>query len=72
MPYTTWKKRKLFIIGQYQQCIEMKALLVCGVSDAQKSIEEKIYGGKCTDISSVFVCLLRNAKIPARRLLELE
>ena len=32
----------------------------------KKSIEEKIYGGKCTDISSVFVCLLRNAKIPAR------
>lgn len=36
------------------------------VGDVQKSIEEKIYGGKCTDISSVFVCLLRNAKIPAR------
>lgn len=26
----------------------------------------KIYGGKCTDISSVFVCLLRNSGIPAR------
>lgn len=38
----------------------------CGVGDAKKSIEEKIYGGKCTDISSVFVCLLRNANIPAR------
>ena len=40
----------------------------CGIGDAKKSIEEKIYGGKCTDISSVFVCLLRNAKIPAREI----
>ncbi len=38
----------------------------CGIGDAKKSIEEKIYGGKCTDISSVFVCLLRNSGIPAR------
>ena len=40
----------------------------CGIGDAKKSIEEKIYGGKCTDISSVFVCLLRNARIPAREI----
>lgn len=38
----------------------------CGLGDAKKALEEKIYGGKCTDISSVFVCLLRNANIPAR------
>ena len=38
----------------------------CGIGDAKKSLEEKIYGGKCTDISSVFVCLLRNAGIPAK------
>ena len=38
----------------------------CGIGDAGKSLEEKIYGGKCTDISSVFVCLLRNANIPSR------
>ncbi|WP_320033748.1 transglutaminase family protein [Halarcobacter sp.] len=38
----------------------------CGLGDAGKAIEEKIYGGKCTDISSVFVALLRNANIPAR------
>ena len=38
----------------------------CGIGDAKKSIEEKIYGGKCTDISSVFVCLLRNSGIPSR------
>lgn len=40
----------------------------CGIGDAKKSLEEKIYGGKCTDISSVFVCLLRNAGIPAREI----
>ena len=40
----------------------------CGIGDAKKSIEEKIYGGKCTDISSVFVALLRNVGIPAREI----
>lgn len=49
-----------------------ESVIGCGIGDAQKSIEEKIYGGKCTDISSVFVCLLRNAKIPARETFELE
>ncbi|MBP7769996.1 MAG: transglutaminase family protein [Aliarcobacter sp.] len=43
-----------------------ESVIGCGIGDATKSIEEKIYGGKCTDISSVFVALLRNAKIPAR------
>ena len=43
-----------------------ESVIGCGIGDASKSIEEKIYGGKCTDISSVFVALLRNAKIPAR------
>lgn len=38
----------------------------CGIGDAKRAIEEKIFGGKCTDISSVFVALLRNANIPAR------
>ncbi|WP_419768474.1 transglutaminase-like domain-containing protein [Arcobacter sp.] len=42
------------------------SVIGCGVGDAKKAIEEKIYGGKCTDISSVFVTLLRNANIPAR------
>lgn len=40
----------------------------CGVGDANKAIEEKIFGGKCTDISSVFVALLRNVNIPAREM----
>ncbi|RBQ27951.1 transglutaminase-like domain-containing protein [Aliarcobacter vitoriensis] len=43
-----------------------ESVIGCGIGDAQKSIEDKIYGGKCTDISSVFVCLLRNAGIPAK------
>lgn len=38
----------------------------CGVGDAGKAIEEKLFGGKCTDISSVFVALLRNSGIAAR------
>ena len=42
------------------------SVIGCGIGDAKKTIEEKIYGGKCTDISSVFVALLRNANIPAR------
>ena len=44
------------------------SVIGCGIGDAKKSIEEKIYGGKCTDISSVFVCLLRNSGIPAREI----
>lgn len=38
----------------------------CGLGDATKILEQKAFGGKCTDISSVFVALLRNANIPAR------
>ncbi|WP_368031231.1 transglutaminase-like domain-containing protein [Arcobacter sp. s6] len=45
-----------------------ESVVGCGIGDAQKSIEDKIYGGKCTDISSVFVCLLRNVGIPAREI----
>ncbi len=41
-------------------------VLGCGVGDATRIIEEKLFGGKCTDISSIFVALLRNAGIPAR------
>jgi transglutaminase-like putative cysteine protease len=42
------------------------AVIGCGIGDASKTLEEKIYGGKCTDISSVFVALLRNVDIPSR------
>jgi transglutaminase-like putative cysteine protease len=45
-----------------------ESVIGCGLGDAKKAIEEKIYGGKCTDISSVFVCLLRNLGIPSREI----
>lgn len=42
------------------------AVIGCGVGDAGKAIEQNIMGGKCTDISSVFVALLRSTGVPAR------
>ena len=42
------------------------SVIGCGLGDAKRALEEKIFGGKCTDISSVYVALLRNANIPAR------
>ncbi|MFV0480978.1 MAG: transglutaminase-like domain-containing protein [Campylobacteraceae bacterium] len=45
-----------------------ESVIGCGVGDATRIIEEKYFGGKCTDISSVFVALLRNAGIPAREI----
>ena len=42
------------------------AVIGCGVGDAGKAIEQNIMGGKCTDISSVFVALLRSVGVPAR------
>jgi len=38
----------------------------CGVGHAGKMMESGYFGGKCTDISSLFVALLRSAGIPAR------
>ena len=38
----------------------------CGVGDAGKMMESGYFGGKCTDISSLFVALLRAAGVPAR------
>jgi hypothetical protein len=38
----------------------------CGVGDAKKMLESNYFGGKCTDISSLFVALLRASGIPAR------
>lgn len=45
-----------------------ESVIGCGVGDAARIIEEKYFGGKCTDISSVFVALLRNIGIPAREI----
>ncbi len=38
----------------------------CGVGNAGKMVESGYFGGKCTDISSLFVALLRASGIPAR------
>lgn len=45
-----------------------ESVIGCGVGDASRIIEKKLFGGKCTDVSSVFVALLRNAGIPAREI----
>ncbi len=38
----------------------------CGVGNAGKMVESGYFGGKCTDISSLFVALTRAAGIPCR------
>ncbi len=38
----------------------------CGSGDAGKMMNSGYFGGKCTDISSLFVALLRSCGIPAR------
>ncbi len=38
----------------------------CGIGNAGKMMQSGYFGGKCTDISSLFVALLRAAGIPAR------
>jgi len=38
----------------------------CGIGDAGKMVESGYFGGKCTDISSLFVAILRAAGIPSR------
>ncbi len=38
----------------------------CGVGNAGKMVESGYFGGKCTDISSLFVALLRASGTPAR------
>lgn len=38
----------------------------CGIGNAGKMMDSGYFGGKCTDISSLFVALLRSAGIPSR------
>lgn len=40
----------------------------CGVGDVARALETKTFGGKCTDINSMFVALCRASNIPAREL----
>jgi len=41
----------------------------CGVGNAKEALEQKRFGGKCLDISAVFVALLRAQNIPAREIM---
>jgi transglutaminase-like putative cysteine protease len=41
----------------------------CGAGNAKEALEQKRFGGKCLDISAVFVALLRAQNIPARELM---
>jgi len=38
----------------------------CGVGDAGKMMDTGYFGGKCTDVSTLFVAILRAAGIPSR------
>ncbi len=42
------------------------SVIGCGAGDAGKMMKSGYFGGKCTDISSLFVALLRAAGVPAR------
>jgi len=42
------------------------SIIGCGVGHAGKMMESGYFGGKCTDISSLFVAFLRAAGVPAR------
>lgn len=63
---TTLQKAKAIYDWTVTNMYRDNSVIGCGIGDAKRALEEKIFGGKCTDISSVFVCLLRNANIPAR------
>ncbi|HRF56382.1 MAG TPA: transglutaminase-like domain-containing protein [Campylobacterales bacterium] len=41
----------------------------CGAGNAKEALEQKRFGGKCLDISAVFVALLRSQGIAARELM---
>ena len=43
-------------------------VLGCGVGDVKSMLETGYFGGKCTDINSLFVALCRASGIPAREL----
>ncbi len=43
-------------------------VLGCGVGDVKSMLESGYFGGKCTDINSLFVALCRASGIPAREI----
>ncbi|MBL1243459.1 MAG: transglutaminase domain-containing protein [Sulfurimonas sp.] len=42
------------------------SVIGCGVGDAGKMMDSGYFGGKCTDVSSLFVAFLRAVGVPAR------
>jgi transglutaminase-like putative cysteine protease len=65
---TPLDKAKAIYLWVTEHMYRDNAVVGCGVGDAGKAIENNIMGGKCTDISSVFVALLRSVGVPAREI----
>ena len=65
---TPLEKAKAIYLWVTENMYRDNNVIGCGVGDAGKAIEQNIMGGKCTDISSVFVALLRSAGVPAREI----
>jgi len=63
---TPLEKAKAIYLWVTENMYRDNAVIGCGLGDAGKAIENNIMGGKCTDISSVFVALMRSVGVPAR------
>ncbi|MDD2384259.1 MAG: transglutaminase domain-containing protein [Sulfurospirillaceae bacterium] len=65
---TPLDKAKAIYLWVTENMYRDNSVIGCGVGDAGKAIEQNLLGGKCTDISSVFVALLRSVGVPAREI----
>lgn len=62
------KKARLIYDWVTANMFRDNAVMGCGVGDVNATLTSGRLGGKCTDISSVFVALMRSAGIPAREM----
>lgn len=60
------KKARLIYDWTWQNMFRDPKVRGCGLGDAYQSLESGYLGGKCADVSAVFVALLRAAGVPAR------